>query len=216
MNVYEAIAARRTMRDFDTRPIERDTLSRILDAGMRAPSHNHLRRWQFVLVEDPEQRRRLIGGFQIERTEEDLRELLDGWSMTDDRQYAMYYDAIPKQASMILDAGALVVPCFVQQGALLGAKESLHELNAFASIWAVLENVLVAAASEGVFGVTKIISRPSETDHVRLTLGIPVEYEIPCYLALGYPREDAFAPEQLSVDVEERLRIDRWDEPAIG
>jgi len=117
---------------------------------------------------------------------------------------------------MILDAGALIVPSFVQQGTLLDAKESLHELNAFASIWAVLENILVAAASEGVFGVTKIISRPSETDHVRSTLGIPAEYEIPCYLAMGYPKEDAFVPKQLSVDVGERFHIDRWDGPAIG
>ena len=210
MELYEAIAARRTVRDFDARPVERDVLLRILDAGMRAPSHNHLRQWQFVLVDDRDQRKRLVEWFLIERTEEELRRLLDDWGMTDDRQYAMYYDAIPKQASMVLDAGALVVPCFVQQGTLLGGKESLHELNAFASIWAAMENVLVAAASEGVFGVTKILSRPSETDHVRLTLGIPGEYEIPCYLAMGYPTENAFVPDQLSVDVGERLHINRW------
>jgi len=45
MNVYEAIDARRTVRDFDDRLIERDLLLRILDAGMKAPSHNHLRDW---------------------------------------------------------------------------------------------------------------------------------------------------------------------------
>jgi len=216
MDIYEAIAARRTLRDFEARPVERDLLLRVLDAGMKAPSHNHLRQWQFVLVEAADQRKRLVDGFLIERTETELRRLLEDRGMTDDRQYAMYYDAIPKQASMILGAGALVVPCFVQQGTLLDAKESLHELNAFASIWAVLENVLVAAASEGVFGVTKIISRPSETDYVRSTLGIPAEYEIPCYLAMGYPKEDAFVPKQLSIDLRERLHIDRWDGPATG
>ena len=39
---------------------------------------------------------------------------------------------------MILDAGALIIPCFRQPEPLLGEKTSLHQLNAFASMWAVL------------------------------------------------------------------------------
>ncbi len=210
MDVYEAIAARRTIRDFDPRPVEREVLTRILDAGLKAPSHNHLREWHFVLVEDRKQREALARFFFVERTDEELREMLDGWGMADERQYAMYYDAIPKQVSMILGAGALLIPCFRQRGPLLGEKKSLHELNAFASIWAVIENVLVAAASEGVFGVTKIISTPEERDHVRAVLAIHDDYEIPCYLALGYPRDDTVRHEQLRIDVVERLHVDRW------
>ena len=130
--------------------------------------------------------------------------------MNDERQRAMYRDAVPKQAAMILEAGALVIPCFRQPDPLLEKKRSLHELNAFASVWAVIENVLVSAASEGVFGVTKIVSTPEERDHVRATLEIPDDYEIPCYLALGYPRDEAARPEQLQVDVGARLHVDRW------
>ena len=111
---------------------------------------------------------------------------------------------------MILDAGALIVPCFRQTEPLLVEKQSLHQLNAFASMWAALENVLIAAASEGVFGVTKIISTPQERDHVRGTLGIPGDYEIPCYLALGYPRDDTVRAEQLPVDIDARIRRNAW------
>ena len=211
MNVYEAITARRTIRDFDDRAITRDVLLRVLEVGVKAPSHNHLRDWRFILVDDPQQRERLVRFFHKERTEGELRELLDGWGMTNERQYAMYLDAIPKQASMILRAAALVMPCFRNRGPLLAEKKSLHELNAFASIWAVLENVLVAAASEGIFGVTKIVSTPEEAAHIRATLGIPDDYEIPCYLAIGYPREDTVWPEQVSVDIDDRLQVNRWD-----
>jgi nitroreductase len=210
MNVYEAIAARRTIRDFSERPIERETLLRILDAGMKAPSHNHLREWHFIVVEDAAQRAALARFFFTERTDSELRGILDGWGMTDERQVAMYLEAIPRQASMVLGAAVLLIPCFRQQGDLLGAKESLHELNAFASIWAVIENVLVAAASEGIQGVTKIISRPEERDHVRATLGIPDGYEIPCYLPLGYPAKDAVWHDQLTPKAAERLCVDRW------
>jgi nitroreductase len=210
MDVYEAIAARRTIRDFDDRPIEREVLLRILDAGMMAPTNNHLREWHFVLVEDLRQREALARFFFNERTDAELRELLDGWGMTDDRQYGMYLDAIPKQASMVLGAAALLVPCYRERRDLLGAKESLHELNAFASMWAVLENVLVAAASEGIFGVTKIISSPEERDHVRATLGVPDDYEIPCYLPLGYPAKDAVRHRQVPIAAADRLYVDRW------
>jgi len=210
MSVYEAIAARRTIRDFGDRPIEHETLLRILDAGLKAPSHNHLREWHFVLVEDRAQRESLARFFFTERTEAELREILDGWGMTDERQYAMYLEAIPRQASMVIGAPTLLIPCFRQEGDLLGPKESLHELNAFASMWAVIENVLIAAASEGVQGVTKIISRPEERDHVRATLGIPERFEIPCYLPLGVPASEAVRHPQVPVRAEERLYVDGW------
>lgn len=41
MNVYEAIAARRTIRDFALTLIPLEVLQRILGAGLQAPSHNH-------------------------------------------------------------------------------------------------------------------------------------------------------------------------------
>jgi len=210
MNVYEAIAARRTIRDFSEQPVERETLLRILDAGMKAPSHDHLREWRFLLIDDMALREELVRFFLNERTRDELVAMIDDWGMTVESQRAMYLDAVPKQGSMLLTAGELVIPCFRQSEPLLGEKTSLHELNAFASIWAVLENVLIAAASGGILGVTKIISRPEERDHVRATLGIPDDYEIPCYLPIGYPAEDAVWHPQVPVSVEERLCIDRW------
>jgi len=210
MNVYEAIAARRTIRDFDARPVERRVLERMLTAGLQAPSHNHMRQWRTILVEDRATREALVAFFRKEWTDEALERWLDDAGMENDRQRGMYRDAVPKQASMILDAGALVLPCFRQPEPLLGEKTSLHQLNAFASMWAALENILIAGASEGVFGVTKIISSPEERDHIRMTLAIPDTYEIPCYLALGYPRTDIVWHSQVSVDIASTLCLNRW------
>jgi len=210
MNVYEAIAARRTIRDFDTKPVDRRALERMLTAGLQAPSHDHMRQWRTILVEDRAAREALVAFFRKEWTDEALVRWLDDAGMEDERQRGMYRDAVPKQASMILDAGALVIPCFRQPEPLLAEKTSLHQLNAFASMWAALENILIAGASEGVFGVTKIISSPEERDHIRATLNIPDDYEIPCYLALGYPRADTVWPKQVPVDIKDTLCVDRW------
>jgi len=52
MDVYEAIFARRTVRDFQDREIDLESIERILDAGLHAPTNNHLREWEFVIVND--------------------------------------------------------------------------------------------------------------------------------------------------------------------
>lgn len=210
MNVYEAIEARRTIRDFSAKVVDRETLTRILSAGMKAPSHNHLRKWRFVVVEDEQQRMKLIDFFRRDRPFEELEALVDGWGMEDERQKAMYLDAIPKQAKMLFSAGALVIPCFYQAEPLLESKQSLHELNAFASIWACIENILIVAASEGIFGVTKIVSSPDEARNIRSVLRMPEEYEIPCYLALGYSAGDAFIADQIPINANERVYYDWW------
>ncbi len=191
MNVYEAIVARRTIRDFEPRAIERAVLDRILGAGLRAPMHDPKDGRRFVLVEDTAVRAELVRGFWRERTREETVAVVDSWELEVPEQRAMFLDALPKQASMVLSAGALVIVCFRQTEPLLEAKGSLHELNAFAEVWSCLENILVAAAAEGIFGVTKIPSTPTETQHIRGTLGIPDEYEVACYLALGYPKSGA-------------------------
>ena len=54
--------------------------------------------------------------------------------MTDESQFEMYLEAIPRQASMVVGASVLLIPCYRERFDPLGAKESLHALNAFASI----------------------------------------------------------------------------------
>jgi nitroreductase len=207
MDVYEAIATRRTVRDFEDRPVPFEVLRRILDAGLKAPTNDHMRKWHFVVVNDAETRRalaRVIPSISAAKA----RAIIDKWGLVDEVQREMYLDGIPKQVKMILTAGALVIPCFHQPEPLL-EPESLSSLNAFASIWCCIENVLLAAAAEGIFGVTRIpFDRESKT--FRTVLGIPEDYCVPCYLALGYPQPGAKGARQLAVDVDERVHIDRW------
>jgi nitroreductase len=191
MNVHEAIRARRTIRDFDSRSIDRTTLTSILDAGLCAPTHDVRNGRRFVLIADPVTRDRLAGLFHRERSREDLLSLVDSWGVEDAQQRAMFLDGIPKQSRMIRTAAALIVPCFLQTEPLLADKQSLHQLNAFAEAWACIENMLIAAAACGIHGVTKIPSTPDESERIRRILGIPSEYEVPCCLALGYPSSDA-------------------------
>ena len=52
MEFYEVINTRRSIRQFEDREIPREVLERILDAGLKAPSSNHQRRWELLTLTD--------------------------------------------------------------------------------------------------------------------------------------------------------------------
>src|SRR3954466_16182836 len=52
MDVWTAIATRRSVRDFADRPLDPTALERILNAGRRAGSSKNLQRWDFIVCRD--------------------------------------------------------------------------------------------------------------------------------------------------------------------
>ena len=59
METWDAIRARRNVREFDERPLPGEDLERILEAGRRAPSSRNWQPWDFVLVTEREQLKQL-------------------------------------------------------------------------------------------------------------------------------------------------------------
>ena len=54
MELMQAIQTRRSVRKYDDRPVDRDTLVRILEAGLLAPSGQNLQPVRFWVVQDRE------------------------------------------------------------------------------------------------------------------------------------------------------------------
>ncbi|MBS4760027.1 MAG: nitroreductase family protein [Clostridium sp.] len=207
MELYEAIEKRRTIRDFENKPVEIDTIKRILSAGLKAPTNNHLREWEFVIINDKNERSRVLN-LEDMTNPEDCEKMLDGFGMTDSDQRGMYHIAMPKQFSMLYNSGCLILPFFKLRESLMHPT-SLSSLNEFASIWCCVENILLAAASEGLFGVTRI-PMAEELEHIKQIINHPENYTMPCYIALGYPAEKAKLPIQKVINVEDRIHINHW------
>jgi nitroreductase len=55
MQTRDAITARRNVRSFSDRPISREHLDQILEAGRRSPSSQNTQPWDFVVVTDRSQ-----------------------------------------------------------------------------------------------------------------------------------------------------------------
>ena len=208
MDFYGVVMARRTVRDFEDRPVPRDVLERIVGAGLKAPSNNHMREWDFIVLEDPKARMNAIRMVRGDLGKAESEAIIDAWGLTDEDQRAMYLDGIPKQHRMLLTAGCLILPLFRQPGPLL-QPDSLSALNGFASVWCCIENMLLAAAAEGLYGVTRI-PFDAEIAHLKATLNVPEGYEIACYLALGYPSKDRPALSQTKVSARDKIHIDKW------
>ena len=81
MEFYEAIEKRRTVRDFEDKPIEPEIIMRILGAGLKAPTNNHLREWEFVVVNDKKERLRVLN--LVDMTSYEECEKNDGWFRDD-------------------------------------------------------------------------------------------------------------------------------------
>lgn len=55
MDFYELIRERESIRDYDpARPVEREVLHRILEAGRLAPSATNAQPWRFLVISSPE------------------------------------------------------------------------------------------------------------------------------------------------------------------
>ena len=207
MELYEAIERRRTVREFEDRPVEEKITKKIIAAGLRAPTNNHLREWEFVIVNDKKERLRVLNLKDMTSYEE-CEKMMDSFNMTDSDQRGMYHIAMPKQFSMLYNSGCLILPFFKLREPLM-QPSCLSSLNEFASIWCCIENILLAAAEEGLQGVTRI-PMDEEFKHIKKIINHPDTYAMPCYIALGYPKKDAKLPIQKTINVSSRIHINKW------
>lgn len=52
MNTLKAIAERRSIRKFKSRPVSRELTEKILAAGIQAPSGKNLQPWKFYVIQE--------------------------------------------------------------------------------------------------------------------------------------------------------------------
>ena len=59
MNVIDAIKTRKSIRSFLDKPVEEDKLKTVLEAGRLAPSAANRQEWRFLVIREPETRKRI-------------------------------------------------------------------------------------------------------------------------------------------------------------
>lgn len=209
MEFYEVLNKRRTIRDFSNKEVSDEILMKVLDAAFKAPTNDHLRQLEFVVVRGQENISRIISPVSENTRKIQQTGLEASEGVMDEDEYAMFVDALPKQKRMLMQSNCLILPFFRQKDYPLCQPADQSALNYFASAWAALENILLSATAEGL-ACTFRIPIGNEPEYVKKIVGAPDEYEFTCFLAIGYAAPDAHIPKQKVINVEDRIHKNVW------
>ena len=146
MELYEAINRRRTSRQWLDKEVDFEAIKRILDAGNKAPTWDHHRSWQYIVLRTDEEKeyafehaKKIAGKFDVER----YLNVPRPYEITLGQK--MYAHAMPRQFTMLKDAPYVVIPVFKMKQVAGG--ESLSRLNPLSTAWCVIENIFLAATA---------------------------------------------------------------------
>lgn len=208
MDLYEAMEKRRTYRDFSDREVSDEILMKVIGAAFKAPTNDHLRQLEFVVVRGRENIAKIVA--PLAKNMAAFKDLVAEVDDSGDKdKMAMFADALPKQQKMLIESGLLIIPFFHQQTWPLLKPVEQSSLNYFASAWCALENMLLAATAEGL-GAVFHIPVSDEADEIKKIVHAPEDYEFTCLLTIGYPAENAFLPTQKVIDIEKRIHQNLW------
>jgi nitroreductase len=207
MEFTEVVNKRRTSRQWLDKDVDFEVIKRILDAGNKAPTWDHHRSWQYIVLRTDEEKeyafeyaKKIADKFDAERYLNAPRP----YQITLGQK--MYGYAMPRQYTMLKDAPYVIIPVFKCKQ-LDG--EYVSKLNPFSTIWCVIENIFLAATNEGL-SCSMRIPLNEEHDIVKTKLKVPPTYMIPVFIGIGYPDPDEPVLEQYEPHVDEQIRFGRW------
>lgn len=199
MEFYQVIDGRRSIRQFEDKEIPRETLERILNAGLKAPSSNHQQRWESVTLTN----KTII---------HDLAQIVRPYPcrITEPKtpQQEMFKIAYPRQRSMIEESACVILPFFKQKYPMTEDKNG-YGLMDYGATWALVENMLLAATVEGLGSVVHIPVK-KEPEQIKAFLKIPDGWYLPTLVILGYASPNAEIPSQVKATVENKVHWNKW------
>jgi len=198
MDVFEAISTLRAIRRFRPDPVPEEMIWRVLESATKAPSGGNRQPWAFLVVQDPETKRRIAEVYREgwERFYGPLREQAER-----DPNFGRVYRSAEYLAYHLEEAPVLILAC------LRTSPWPTAVSPPGSYIYPAVQNLLLSARALGLGGVLTTLHRVREKE-VRDLLGIPDGWETMALIPLGWPAVP-FGPVRRR-PVEEVTYWERW------
>ena len=199
MPFFEVVRTQKAMRRLLPDPISEKDLWTVLDAATKAPSGGNRQPWNFIVVRDPETKRRL-GEYY-----------LDAWNQTyaripkdqlSEAVAARNYRSAEYLAHHLAEAPVLIIATIRREGFAIGPTLG-------ASIYPAVQNLMLAARALGLGTALTTLHKLHEQE-VKALLGIPEEVETMALLPLGRPKGRFGEPTRLPV--QKVVYWEKWGE----
>ena len=144
IGLFEAMYTQRALRYIKPDPIPDELIHKVIDAGIRAPNGGNQQRWGFVVIKDPEIKRKIA-----ERYNDTSRPT---HTAPPDRSSARNDRAANYLAEHLAEVPVLILACVRR------AEGSGSDISHGASIYPAVQNMLLAARGLGLASV--LTTRP--------------------------------------------------------
>jgi iodotyrosine deiodinase len=181
---HAEMSRRRTVRDFSGRPVSRLVIESALLTAGTAPSGANLQPWRFVVVADPELKRRIrIAAEDEEREfyrERAPQEWLDALAPLGTNEHKPFLETAP-----------FLIAVFTQAHGVLPDGRTVKHYYAMESV-GIACGMLIAALHHA--GLATLTHTPSPMKFLNDLLGRPANERPFLLLVVGYPASDARVP----------------------
>jgi nitroreductase len=181
---YNEVRRRRTVREFSDRPVPRDVIENCIRAAGTAPSGANLQPWRFVVVSDPELKRRIREAAEEEEkafyTHRAPPEWLQALSVFGTDWHKPYLETAP-----------YLIVIFAEQYGLDPDGGKIKRYYVQESV-GIATGILITALHQS--GLVTLTHTPSPMGFLGTVLGRPANERAFLILVAGYPAEDARVP----------------------
>jgi nitroreductase len=197
MELYDAIKKRRMTREFSDYEVEEASIEAIIEAATLAPTCNHMKQWDFVVIDD-----RIRISF--------IAQCLKNFPADPNTPKNPYEDmckyAFPRQQSMIEEARYVILP-IIKENSMYNTK-NMFGLMHLADTWCAVENMFLRATDLGL-GCSMHVPSMEEQKSIFQIIGCKGGYALPCIIGVGYPSETAYYPGEMEFD-KNRIHRNIW------
>jgi nitroreductase len=173
MSIFETILARRSVRKYKAREVNKNTVPILLEAAVHAPTAIHQEPWGFVVIQNKKLLQSLSDIakplFLNEINKENLRHIDHALDVFNKPDFNIFYNA----GTLILICGKTDAPYYA------------------ADCWLAAENLMLAATAMGLGTCVIGSALPSfNTTEIRTQLGISDNFSVVAPIIVGYPDDE--------------------------